>query len=153
MPFASHDFIEDEERDVRMKAVVAVYMAGVILICAAGAQDRGRPVLREGISVQMPVAEHAVEMRAADELDATVVVITADGKVFVGTTPAEPGALSNLMAETIYVKADSRAPFQNVLAVLNVLRGKSVVLLAAAPTSAAKNGITPPYGIRLSVSR
>ena len=134
-----------------MKTVIAVFVVGSILICAASAQDPGKPVLRKGISVRMPVADHAVEMRAADEQDATVVVVTADGRLFVGVTPAEPGVLSSLVADTVYVKADSRAPFQAVLAALDALRGKSVVLLAAPPPGVAKKEIMPPYGIRLTV--
>ena len=78
----------------------------------AGAQESPEPALRKGVSVQMPVANHAVEMRAADEPNATVVAITADGKVFAGIEPTDPAALSNLSAETVYVKADSRVPFQ-----------------------------------------
>jgi len=101
----------------------------------------------------MPVANHAVEMRAADEPTATVVAITADGKVFAGIEPTEPGALSNLSAETVYVKADSRVPFQTVLTVLDALRGKSVVLLAASPTNVERAKIASPYGIKVIVSR
>src|SRR5258706_2570137 len=116
-----------------MKSLIEVCVVGSILICVAGAQESSRPALTKGISVQMPFANHAVEMRAADEPNATVVAITADGKVFAGIEPTEPCALSNLSAETVYVKADSRVPFQTVLTVLDALRGKSVVLLAASP--------------------
>jgi biopolymer transport protein ExbD len=136
-----------------MKAVIDVCMVGAILICAAGAQAPVKPALRKGISVQMPVADHAVEMRAADEQNATLVAITADGKLFAGITPTEPGALGNLVAKTVYVKADSRVPFQKVLAVLDALRGKSVVLLSAPPTNAEKGEVMPPFGIKLTVSR
>jgi biopolymer transport protein ExbD len=101
----------------------------------------------------MPVAHHAVEMRAADEPDATVVAITADGRVFAGIEPTEASGLSNLSAETVYVKADSRVPFQAVLTVLDALRGKSVVLLAASPGNVERRTIVAPYGIKVSVSR
>jgi biopolymer transport protein ExbD len=101
----------------------------------------------------MPVADHAVEMRAADAPQATVVAITADGKVFAGTEPTEPGALSKLSAGTVYVKADSRVPFQKVLTVLDALRGKSVVLLAAPPKNVGGTKIVPPYGMEVTVSR
>src|SRR3954447_23795733 len=120
-----------------MKSLIEVCVVGSILTCAAGAQESTQPVLRKGVSVQMAVADHAVEMRAADAQDATVVAITADGKVYAGTEATEPDALSKLSAETVYVKADSRVPFQRVLAVLDALRGKSVVLLAAPPKNVA----------------
>lgn len=128
-----------------------VCVVGALLACAAGAQDPRKPVLTAGVSVQMAAARHAVAMHAADELDAKVVAITADGKVFSGVTAVEPEALSGLVADSVYLKADARAPFQRVLAVLDALRGKQVVLLTAPPSNSPKGTIMPPYGIRLTV--
>ena len=126
------------------------FLIASILISVGFAQQ---PPLRQGVSVQMAVAGHAVEMRAADEPNSTVVAITADGKIYSGIKLAEVAALSSLTDETIYVKADSRAPYQKVLAVLDALRGKSIVLLTASPENAARQGYVPPYGVRLAVSR
>ena len=136
-----------------MKLLIEVCVIGSILICVASAQESSKPALRKGVSVQMPVANQAVEIRAADEPNATVVAITAAGKVFTGIEPTEPVALSNLSAETVYVKADSRVPFQTVLTVLDALRGKSVVLLTAAPANVKRAKFVPPYGIKVIVSR
>ncbi len=136
-----------------MKYLMEVCVVGAMLIGAAGAQESPRPALRKGVSVQMAVADHAVEMRAADEQQATVVAITADGKLYAGTELTEPGALSALRAGTVYVKADSRVPFQKVLTVLDALRGKSVVLLAAPPKSAEGAKLLPPYGMKVDVAR
>ena len=136
-----------------MKFVIEACLVGSILICGAGAQQSQKPALTRGISVDMPVASYAVEMRAADEQNATVVAITADGKVFVGIEPTEPAALSKLSEGTVYVKADSRVSYQKVLAVLDVLHGKSVGLLSAPPENTVRQGIVPPYGMKLIVSR
>jgi hypothetical protein len=136
-----------------MKRWVKVCVFGSILICMADAQDFPKRALQKGVSVQMPVANHAAEMRGADEPNATVIAITADGTVFVGIEPTEPGVLGNLRAETVYVKADSRVPFQRVLSVLEALRGKSVVLLAASPAKVERAKIVSPYGIKVIVSR
>jgi hypothetical protein len=132
-----------------MKSVMQACLVGSILICGAGAQS---PALTQGISVQMASADHAVEMPAADEPNATVIAITADGKVFVGINATEPETLSNLSADTVYVKADSRAPYQKVLTVLDALRGRSVVLLAAPPANVVRQGVVPPYGVKLIVA-
>jgi biopolymer transport protein ExbD len=134
-----------------MKSVIEACLVGSILICGAGYSQK--PVLTKGVSVDMPVAGHAVEMRAADEQNATIVAITADGKVFVGIEPTDPAALSKLRAGTVYVKADSRVPYQRVLAVLDALHDKSVVLLTAPPENAVRQGFVPPYGMKLTVSR
>jgi hypothetical protein len=136
-----------------MKLLIGVCVVGSILTCVMGAQESPQPPLRKGVSVQMAVANHAVEMKAADEANSMVVAIDANGKVFAGIEPTEPSALSQLSAETVYVKADARAPFQQVLTVLDALRGKSVVLLSAAPANAQNTRFVPPYGIRLIVSR
>jgi hypothetical protein len=67
--------------------------------------------------------------------------------LFAGTEPTEPSALRNLSAGTVYVKADSQAPFQKVLTVLDAL------LLTAPPKDAGRAKIVPPYGIKVIVSR
>src|ERR1035438_3756494 len=90
-----------------MKSLIEVCVVGSILICVAGAQESMQPALQKGVSVQMPVADHAVETRAADAQQATVVAITADGKLFAGTEPTEPSALSKLSAGTVYVDRKS----------------------------------------------
>lgn len=136
-----------------MKSLMEAFLVASILACGAGAQDPQKIALKQGVSVQMPVAGHAVEMRAADEPNATVVAITADGKVYVGIKVTEPGALSSLSEETVYVKADSRVPYQTVLTVLDALRGKSVVLLTAPPAGAVRQGMVSPYGMKLNVPR
>ena len=124
----------------------------ILLMAAATALYSQRPALTAGISVQMVTAPHAVETPAADDTSAIVVAITADGRTFLGTQPVEPAALSNLNG-TVYVKADARAPYQQLLSVLDALRGKSVVLLSASPAIAAKQGYLPPYGTPLTVAR
>jgi hypothetical protein len=137
-----------------MKSVIEVCLVGSVLICGVGAQDSKRTALTKGISVDMAVASHAVEVRAADEQNATVVAITADGKVFVGIEPTEPGALSKLREGTVYVKADSRVQYQKLLAVLDALHDKSVVLLTAPPEDTIRRrGVVPPYGMKVIVSR
>src|SRR5664279_5921809 len=97
-----------------MKSVIGMCLIVSVLLCGARAQDPSKPVLRPGVSVQMAVAEHGVEVRAADELDATVVAITQAGKVYVGIKPTETAALSDLRDGTVYVKADARVPYQKL---------------------------------------
>ena len=112
-----------------------------------------KPVLRRGVAVEMAVANHAVQMRAADEQNAVIVAIATTGRVFVGITATEPAALSSLSQRTVYLKADAQAPYQKVLAVLDALHGKTVVLISAPPETTPKQGYVPPYGTKLTVSR
>ena len=134
-----------------MKSILEVCLIALVLTCAVVAQDPTKPVQRQGIPVQMPVASEAVAIPDADALNATVVTLTADGKLFLDTQPAEESALKNLPGPTVYVKADARVPYQQVLTVLDELRGRSVVLLAASSSKTDIGKITPPYGVRVAV--
>jgi biopolymer transport protein ExbD len=134
-----------------MKSLTVVCLVAGGFMCVA-AQEPSKPVLRKGVSVQMPVASHAVEIRAADEQDATIIAITADGKMFVGAKPAELDELRHLSAAAVYVKADARARYQDVLSVMDALRGKRVGLLTATPGNVKKEGnILPPYGVMVAM--
>lgn len=134
-----------------MKLRIGICLLASALIGAVAGQDKAP--LRKGVSVNMAVANHAVEMRAADEADSTVIAITADGKIYLGITPTDPAALGTVNASTVYVKADSRVPYQTLLNVLDALHGKSVVLLTATPANVPKAGIVPPYGVKMTLSR
>ena len=134
-----------------MKRVLEVCFIAFVLSCVARAQDPTKPMLRPGITVQMPFSSQAVEMPAADKEDVKVVSITADGKLFLGLQPVDLSALSSLNESVVYVKADARASYQSVLTVLDALRGSQVVLLTAPTSKAAKDTILPPYGLQVKV--
>ncbi|HEU5414235.1 MAG TPA: biopolymer transporter ExbD [Candidatus Angelobacter sp.] len=134
-----------------MKHVLEVCFITFLLTSLAGAQDPTKPMRRPGITVEMPFSTQAVEMPEADKEDVTVVSITADGKLFVGMRPVELNALSSLNDKIVYVKADARVTYQRVLAVLDALRGRQVVLLTAPTSNTPKDTIMPPYGLKLQV--
>lgn len=134
-----------------MKVTLGVCLLVVTTVSMAMCQDTTKPVLRAGIRVQMATDGHAVAVPEADAEDATVVVITDKGKLFLGTSPVETAALGKVKAETVYVKADARAPFQRVMTVLDALRGKTVVLLTAPLSRPEKGKVVPPYGVRVSL--
>ena len=130
---------------------------GVCLLVLASAvvvvgQDQMKPVLRPGISVQMVRDSRAVEVPEADEEDATVITITANGKLFLGVKAVEAAALGNVKAATVYVKADARAPFQRVMTVLDALHGRSVVLLTAHLARTEEGKMVQPYGVKISLA-
>jgi biopolymer transport protein ExbD len=133
-----------------MKPATKACLVGTILVVGIAAQA---PALKKGVSVDLPVASHAVETREADDQNALVVAITANGRVYVGSEPSEPAALSRLSEGTVYIKVDARAPYQTVLATLDALHGKSVVLLSAPPETKVRRGYVPLYGTKLIVSQ
>lgn len=134
-----------------MKCVIGLCVVVVAITSTVLGQERTKPPLQQGIHVEMAAASHAVPTPAADEQGATVVSVTADGKVFVGLKPVDIDAVGNLDKGIIYVKADARAPYQKVLAVLDALHGRSVVLLTRAAPHGEKEKIVPPYGMKVTV--
>jgi biopolymer transport protein ExbD len=100
----------------------------------------------------MPQAPHSAEISAADDENATVVSITANGKVFVGVRPTELSVLSSLNSSTVYLKADARVPYQEVISVFDALQGKTIVLLTAPASEGKSAGIMPPYGLKINQS-
>jgi hypothetical protein len=135
-----------------MKPVLGACLVALILGTGACSHSP-KPVLRKGVAVQLPAADHAVEVPAADDENATIVAMTANGRLYVGVELTEPVALSRLRDRTVFVKFDARVPFQEVLEVLDALRGKSVVLLSAPPENTPKTAYMTPYGMKLVVSR
>ncbi len=134
-----------------MKSAIEVCVVALAMTCVAGAQTPAKPALQHGASVKMAVAGHAVPMPAADEKGATVVAITADGKVSLGVKVVDVNALSSLSSNTIYLKADARLPYQKLLTVLDALHGQSVVLLTAPVSDIEKGKMVPPYGLKINV--
>lgn len=132
-----------------MKLTLGVCLLVLTTAVTVAAQDPTKPVLRPGIRVQMSTVSQAVEVPEADAENAIVVVITKVGKLFLGTQPVETSALRDLKAGTVYVKVDARAPFQNVLTVLDALHGKSVILLTAPLSHPAKDKMMAPFGVRV----
>jgi biopolymer transport protein ExbD len=81
--------------------------------------------LQRGISVQMPVTSRAVPMPEADNRDAWIITVTADGDIDFGIDPVSPAALADEMKarprnreQKLYIKADARAPYADVEKVL-----------------------------------
>lgn len=126
--------------------VIVLALTGVLL-----AQNPAVPEKQSGISVQLPVSNQAVAVPDADQKDATVVTVSARGDLYVGTQPVTNGEIAALHASTIYLKADARAPYQQVITVLSAMSGRRVVLLTEATTKAAPDTLTPPYGVSVTV--
>jgi len=92
------------------------------------------PMLSKGVSVDLFKAKNPVAMANAEKEDAVVVAIVRDGTTFLGTTMIKPEDLppkvkdmiSGRQDKTTYVKADSRAKYQNVVEVVDNLRAAGV---------------------------
>jgi biopolymer transport protein TolR len=128
------------------------------------AQSEAHPPLQKGISVGLPVTSNAVPMPDADQEDALIVSVTEDGPVYFGVEQISPaglaekvkGGLSSRTEKKLYVKADARTPYANVVKVLDALRTAGVEapnLLTSQPDSPEPGTLVPPKGLEVLVGR
>lgn len=119
------------------------------------------PALQRGVSVQMAVTNNAAPMPDADNNDAWVVTVTADGSLYFAADPMTPESLVDWMKThprnreaKLFVKADARAPFASVKAALGPAGSsnfKEVVFLTSQPESHAPGTMIPPNGIEVQL--
>ena len=116
--------------------------------------------LRKGISVELAVTSNAVAMPDADKEDSLIVAVTSNGNVYFGIDPITPAALaekhglSSRVDQKLYVKADARTPYANVMTVLDALRKAGVTapnLLTAQHEPPEPGKIVPPKGLEVLV--
>jgi biopolymer transport protein ExbD len=118
--------------------------------------------LQKGISVELPVASNAVPMPDADQEDSLIVSVTENGSVYFGVDQISPAALaekvkdslSNPLHKDLYIKADARTPYANVLKVLNAVRASGVDaqnLLTAQRGTSGPGTLLPPTGLEVLV--
>ena len=119
------------------------------------ASQETTPTLQRGVSVELASAKSAQPMPAADDADAWIITVTADGRLYFGVDPVTPAALRQQMIRTprkrsqrLYVKADARASFANVQKALDAASTaefESPVLLVSQdnPSQASPNQDSP----------
>jgi biopolymer transport protein ExbD len=122
----------------------------------------GGQVMQKGVSVKMPVTNSAVPMPDVDMQDSLIVAVTDNGGVFFGITPTTPEALTERlrsrltgeMKNDVYIKADARARYTNVVKVLDAIRAAGVkepVVLTAQQELAPASTPVPPEGLQVSL--
>ena len=92
------------------------------------------PMLQKGVSVDMAKVDNPTPMEDADKEDALLVSITRDGKVYFGTdqitvdnlTTKVKDRLANKQDKRVYVKADMRTRFGEVVQVVDSVRAAGV---------------------------
>ena len=132
--------------------------AGMLLTVVAAAQA---PVLRKGVSVQMPVTKNAVLMPNADSADSVIVAVTFRGIVYLEVTKVTPAQLSEQVkgeigrhpGKRVYVKADERTPYSSVAEALSALRRAGVNELSLLTTQhqPMKTSYVTPTGLEVLI--
>lgn len=128
---------------------------------AATYTEAQTPAMQRGISVQLVATQNAMPESAADDQDAWIVTVAADGNLYFGIDPVTPESLTEEMKShprnrdaQLYIKADARAPFasvENVLEAACVDLFPGAVLLTSQPRQAEPGTRVPPQGLDVLV--
>src|ERR1051326_3371878 len=101
---------KNSQKSKHLIAILALLFAALGFALAAGQAQQ----LQKGISVQMAPTRGAAPMPAADNLDAWVVTITADGSFYFGADPMTADEMTDWMKShpphrepTLYVKPEA----------------------------------------------
>ena len=92
------------------------------------------PMLQHGHAVELAKTTNPEQMPDADKEDAILIAVTRDNKVFFGNDLIGPDQLSdkvrdrlaNKVDKRVYVKADARAKYGSVVAVVDNVRSAGV---------------------------
>ena len=106
--------------------------------------------LQKGVSVEEAVTRNAVDMPNADKPGAWVVAITANGNTYFGINPTDPANLTEVVErglgkdpqKELYIKADARTSYVNVVKVLDAVRKAGIT----APNLLTNQRETPQPG-------
>jgi biopolymer transport protein ExbD len=115
------------------------------------------PMLQRTVSVNLAKANNPIEMKEADQENALLVAVTSDGKVYFDTQQIkDPGdltqkirdSIANRVDKRVFIKADARARYKNVVDVVDNVRSAGVDQLGLL-TEQRRNttpGTPPPAG-------
>ena len=119
--------------------------------------------LQRGVSVQLAVTSNAVAVPNADQPDALVVALTADGSIYLRANPVPTpdladrvrSMLSTRQDKTLYIKADARVPYARLVEVIDAVQKSGVegLTFLTAQQDTADQGRRPvsPKGLELRV--
>jgi biopolymer transport protein ExbD len=134
----------------------------MIVFSMASAASAQSPALEKGVSVQMAATTNATAFPQADNEDAWIVAVTAEGSLYFGVKPVTVASLTEEMKSTprrrearLYVKADARARFDAVKQALHAAQRdlfETAVLLTDQQQRAADGAIVPPQGLEVSLA-
>jgi biopolymer transport protein ExbD len=135
------------------------FMLSVALVLATALSQGNAQQLRQGVGVQLTTTRNASSMPDADNQDAWIVAVTADGSLYFGIDQVTPSSLADEMKrlprnreQKLYIKADARAPFADVERTLSAGREvwfESAVFLTSQPESPAPGIMVPPKGLEV----
>ncbi|HLH07880.1 MAG TPA: biopolymer transporter ExbD [Terriglobales bacterium] len=112
------------------------------------------PMLQHGVSVDLARTNNPVPMADADKEDALLIAVTRDGKIFFGTDQISADQLTNKLKDRlatrtdkrVFVKADRRTKYGNVVEVVDNVRAAGVDDLGLLTEQTRTTPPPPPPG-------
>ena len=144
-----------------MNSGLRASLIATMLAALPGAAFSQNLPLQAGVSVQLPVTGNAVAVPKADNQDALVVALTADGGTYLGVDRLATSALADRVKKllsarsdkTLFIKADARVPYARVVEVMDAVRNSGVDLLTflTAQQDTVGNRPLTPKGLEMRV--
>lgn len=105
-------------------ALSQLIMLGVVVFATPTLNSQQ---MQKGISVRLATTESALPIAAADEPNALIIAVTADGKTYFRINPVTPDALVSELthsshAQRLFIKADASAPYSSVEPAIDAAR-------------------------------
>jgi biopolymer transport protein ExbD len=128
----------------------------------SAAPRSGAQAMQKGISVELARTSSAVPVPDADNQEALIITVTDSGGIYFGIDLVTPETLAEKLnarpsneAQTLYLKADARAPYASVVKVLDAAhtaRVLSVTLLTTQPKTPHVGTLVSPEGIEMELA-
>jgi biopolymer transport protein TolR len=146
MALAKRDEGKKVNSDINVTPMVDVMLVLLIIFMVV------TPMLQHGVTVDMAKVNNPEQMPDADKEDALLIAVMRDGKVFFGTdridvadlTQKIRDRLANRTDKRVFIKADARAKFGNVVEVVDNVRSAGVDQLGLLTDQKKSGALTPP---------
>ncbi|MGB9103604.1 MAG: ExbD/TolR family protein [Terriglobales bacterium] len=110
------------------------------------------PMLQKGVSVDLAKTNNPVQMPDADKEDALLVAVQRDGAVFFGSERISPDQLTNKIKDKlaarvdkrVFIRADARTKYGNVVEVVDNVRAAGVDQLGLLTEQRKAGAPAPP---------
>jgi len=146
MALSKRDEGKKVNSDINVTPMVDVMLVLLIIFMVV------TPMLQHGVTVDMARVNNPEQMPDADKEDALLIAVMRDGKVFFGTdridvadlTQKIRDRLANRTDKRVFIKADARAKFGNVVEVVDNVRSAGVDQLGLLTDQKKSGALTPP---------
>jgi biopolymer transport protein ExbD/biopolymer transport protein TolR len=110
------------------------------------------PMIQKGWQVEMAQVDNPMDMQDADKEDAILVSVTRAGDIYLGTTKIAKDDVTTRVRDlvttrvnkTVYIKSDARAPYGNVVEVVDEVRAAGVDQVGLLTEKTKLKGPAPP---------